>query len=116
MPDYDWKTPTPQSSYEDPAAHNAAKRLIVKAFRYQPSPVLALSDAFNISIMAAARLQIIAPPPPDLIAAAAARTILFGGWFDDQETAFQIGAHVTRSLIAYQNTHHSLMGVTGGHA
>ena len=37
------------------AAHNAAKRLVVKAFKHQPSPIFALSDAFNLRLMAAAR-------------------------------------------------------------
>ena len=45
----------PSSVYSDMAAHNAAKRLVVKAFKHQPSPIFALSDAFNLRLMAAAR-------------------------------------------------------------
>jgi hypothetical protein len=116
MTTYPWQAPPPQSIYDDPAGHNAAKRLVTYAFKHQPSPIMAMSDAINLCLMAAGRAQLMTEPSMDFLASMIARTILFCIWFPDQETALQFVAGVARHLFVYQHADKRMMGNKGGRA
>ena len=116
MPDYDWRPPRPSSVYEDPAAHNAAKRLISYSAKHQPSPIMAISDAFNLTLLAAGRTKVMPEPNPDLLASIIARMILFVMWFGDREQALRFTAAIAQHLFVYQLMDKRMMGNGGGHA